>query len=358
MNQKVMVAMSGGVDSSVAAYLLKQQGYNAAGVTLKLYTNDDIGDPQGHTCCSLEDVEDARSVAYALGMEHYVYNFSDDFRKQVMDRFVDSYLKGETPNPCIDCNRYIKFKMLYDRADLLDYDYISTGHYARIGYDSVSGRWLLKKGLDPSKDQSYVLYSMTQQQLSKTLFPVGELTKAQVREIADAHGFINSNKPDSQDICFVPDGDYKTFIQRYAHYQSREGIIIDLYGNVLGKHPGTIGYTIGQRRGLGVSAERPLYVVQKSLSDNTVTLGSETDLYSKRLTAQDINLIAVDKLNAPLKVNAKIRYSQNTAPAVIEPVGEGRAEVIFETPQRAVTIGQAVVFYDGDIVIGGGTISL
>lgn len=357
MNQKVMVAMSGGVDSSVAAYLLKEQGYDAAGVTLKLYSNDDIGDPQGHTCCSLEDVEDARSVAYALGMEHYVYNFSDDFRKQVMDRFVDSYLKGETPNPCIDCNRYIKFKVLYDRAELLDYDYISTGHYARIGYDSASGRWLLKKGLDPSKDQSYVLYSMTQQQLSKTLFPVGELTKAQVREIADAHGFINSNKPDSQDICFVPDGDYKSFIARYAHYQSREGNIIDLNGNILGKHPGTIGYTIGQRRGLGVSAARPLYVVRKSLADNTVTLGSEADLYSKRLSAQNINLIAVDKLHAPLKVNAKIRYSQNTAPAVIEPVGEGRVEVIFETPQRAVTTGQAVVFYDGDIVIGGGTIS-
>lgn len=356
MEKKAMIAMSGGVDSSVAAYLMKEQGYETVGVTLRLFANEDIGLDQKKTCCSIDDVADARSVAFALDIPFYVFNFGENFKEHVMQRFADGYLSGQTPNPCIDCNRYIKFNHLLSRAESMGFDYVVTGHYVRVGQDTETGRYLLKKGLDTTKDQSYVLYSLTQEQLSKTLFPVGELTKKQVREIAQNLEFVNSDKPDSQDICFVKDGDYRSFLETWCGRPFEAGDFLDMEGNVLGTHNGTIGYTIGQRKGLGVSAPHPLYVVKKDMVHNTVTLGENKDLFRTGLTAGDLNWISVAGLDAPLKADAKIRYKHQEAPCTVFPQEDGTVRVEFEEPQRAVTSGQAVVFYDGDIVIGGGTI--
>ena len=258
--KKALIAMSGGVDSSVAALLMQQKGYECVGATMKLFENEQAGVKREKTCCSLDDVEDARSVAYRLHMPYYVFNFTANFEKEVMDRFVCAYEKGWTPNPCIDCNRYLKFEKLYLRMQEMQMDTIVTGHYARVVYDEASGRYLLKKGLDNSKDQSYVLYNLTQEQLAHTQFPVGELSKHEVREIAEANGFINADKPDSQDICFVPDGDYAGFIERYTGKTSRTGAFLNTAGEPIGTHRGVIHYTIGQRKGLGISAPHPLYV--------------------------------------------------------------------------------------------------
>lgn len=348
--------MSGGVDSSVAAFLMKERGYECIGATMKLYHNEDIGQPQGHTCCSLEDVEDARSVAYSIGIPYYVFNFSDKFREKVMDRFVYAYENGATPNPCIDCNRFLKFDKLYLRAKELGCGYVATGHYARIEKDGTRGRYLLKKAMDHTKDQSYVLYSMTQEQLAHTIFPLGEYQKAQVREIAARQGFLNAKKHDSQDICFVPNGRYAEFIEGYTGRQYPQGDFLDERGNVIGRHGGIIRYTIGQRKGLGVSAAAPLYVTKIDPENNTVTLGKNESLYSRSLIAEDLNLIAVDKIERPLRVKAKIRYRQSEQWATVVQTDKDKAEVLFDEPQRAVTKGQAVVFYDGDIVVGGGTI--
>ncbi len=356
MCKKAIVAMSGGVDSSVAAFLMKERGFECIGATMKLYHNEDIGQPQGHTCCSLEDVEDARSVAYSIGIPYYVFNFSDKFREKVMDRFVYAYENGATPNPCIDCNRFLKFDKLYLRAKELGCDYVATGHYARIEKDRTSGRYLLKKAIDSTKDQSYVLYSMTQEQLAHTLFPLGEYPKAQVREIAARQGFQNAKKHDSQDICFVPDGRYAEFIEGYTGKLYPQGDLLDERGNVIGRHDGIIRYTIGQRKGLGISAAAPLYVTKIDPQNNTVTLGRSEALYSRSLTAADLNLIAVDKIERPLRVKAKIRYRQSEQWATVVQTDTDKAEVVFDEPQRAVTKGQAVVFYDGDVVVGGGTI--
>ncbi len=356
MSKKAIIAMSGGVDSSVAAFLMKERGFECIGATMKLYHNEDIGLSQGHTCCSLEDVEDARSVAYQIGILHYVFNFSDRFREKVMDRFVAAYENGATPNPCIDCNRFLKFDKLYHRAMELDYDYVVTGHYARIDKDKTSGRYLLKKALDSTKDQSYVLYSMTQEQLAHTLFPLGEYRKAQVREIAAQQGFENAKKHDSQDICFVPNGKYSEFIEGYTGKSYPPGDFIDESGNIIGRHGGIIRYTVGQRRGLGVSAAAPLYVTKIDPVANTVTLGGNEALYSRSLTATDLNLISVDKIERPIRVKAKIRYRQSEQWATLTQTDTDEAEVLFDEPQRAITKGQAVVFYDGDIVVGGGTI--
>lgn len=356
--KKVMVGMSGGVDSSVAAMLLREQGYDVMGVTLKLFSDEDISEAQkeGKTCCALSDVEDARSVAYRLGFEHLVFNFKDNFREHVMKQFADSYLCGRTPNPCIECNRHVKFDKMLRRAMELDYDYIATGHYAVNEYDEKSGRYLLKRPKDRSKDQTYVLYSLTQEQLSHTLFPLGTLEKTQVRELAEKAGLVNSNKPDSQDICFVPDGDYAGFIKRFTGADVPHGNFVDTKGNVLGEHKGIINYTIGQRKHLGISLGRPAYVIKKDVASNTVTVGDEADLYTKSLIADDFNLISVPELTAPMRVTAKTRYSQTEQPAVVSYLGDGKYLVEFDEPQRAVTSGQAVVLYDGDIVVGGGTI--
>ena len=356
--KKVMVGMSGGVDSSVAAMLLREQGYDVMGVTLKLFSDEDISEAQkeGKTCCALSDVEDARSVAYRLGFEHLVFNFKDNFREHVMKQFADSYLCGRTPNPCIECNRHVKFDKMLRRAMELDYDYIATGHYAVNEYDEKSGRYLLKRPKDRSKDQTYVLYSLTQEQLSHTLFPLGTLEKTQVRELAEKAGLVNSNKPDSQDICFVPDGDYAGFIKRFTGADVPHGNFVDTEGKVLGEHKGIINYTIGQRKHLGISLGRPAYVVKKDVASNTVTVGGEADLYTKSLVADDFNLISVPELTAPMRVTAKTRYSQTEQPAVVSYLGDGKYLVEFDEPQRAVTSGQAVVIYDGDVVVGGGTI--
>lgn len=356
--KKVMVGMSGGVDSSVAALLLRDSGYDVTGVTLKLFSDEDIAEAEkeGKTCCALSDVEDARSVAYRLGFEHLVFNFRDNFREHVMKQFADSYLAGRTPNPCIECNRHVKFDKMLRRAQELGYDYIATGHYAVIEYDEPSGRYLLKRPKDRSKDQTYVLYSLTQEQLSHTLFPLGNLEKSQVRAIAEQAGLVNSSKPDSQDICFVPDGKYAEFIRRFTGASITGGNFVSSDGKIFGKHKGIINYTIGQRKGLGISLGKPAYVVRKDVETNTVTLGDEADLYTKTLTAEDVNLISVAEITDPMRITAKTRYSQHEQPAVLSYLGGGEYMVEFDEPQRAVTSGQAAVFYDGDVVVGGGTI--
>ncbi|MGN0181132.1 MAG: tRNA 2-thiouridine(34) synthase MnmA [Candidatus Ornithomonoglobus sp.] len=353
MNNRAIIAMSGGVDSSVAAYLMQQRGYDIIGATLRLFTNEDAGIRE-KSCCSLSDVEDARAVAHRLGIEHYVFNFSDDFRTEVMDRFVKAYENGRTPNPCIDCNRYIKFKRLMQRAKGLEYDYVVTGHYARIAREN--GRYVLKKGLDNTKDQTYVLYSMTQEQLKHTLLPLGELRKTEVREIAAEQGFINAKKHDSQDICFVPDGNYAGFIEQYTGREYPNGDFVDMDGNVLGTHKGVIRYTRGQRKGLGLALPKPMYVCRTDLDKNLVILGDNADLFSASLDASDINLMAVERIEQPIRVQAKIRYSQSAAEATVWQTDDDRLHIEFDEPQRAITRGQAVVLYDGETVVGGGVI--
>ncbi|MDR1915096.1 MAG: tRNA 2-thiouridine(34) synthase MnmA [Synergistaceae bacterium] len=351
-----MIAMSGGVDSSVAACLLLSQNFNCVGVTMKLFDNEDIGVERDDVCCSLRDVEDARNAAHKLGIPHFVFNLSRDFDERVIRRFVETYLRGGTPNPCIDCNRYVKFEKLLLRALEAGNDYIATGHYARTERTS-SGRYLLRKALDENKDQSYVLYSMTQAQLARTLFPLGAMRKPDVREVARAHGFRNASKPDSQDICFVTDGVYADFIERNSGQPCEPGNFIDTSGNVLGRHGGVVRYTIGQRRGLGMGFSRRMYVCGKNVDQNTVTLGDESDLYSKWLYANEINLIVSDTLNSPMRVKARIRYRQSEQMATVEQVKADIIRVEFDEPQRSVTTGQAVVLYDGDLVVGGGTIT-
>ena len=346
MNKKAMIAMSGGVDSSVVAYLMKQQGYDAIGVTLRLCDNKKGG--------SEEDVRDAASVASRLGMEHIAISLYDEFKKDVIDRFIASYENGETPNPCIECNRYIKFGLLLEEAKKRGYDKIVTGHYARI--EEENGRFLLKKGADRTKDQTYVLYSLTQEQLKHTILPLGEMSKAQVREIAEANGFINAHKRDSQDICFVPDGDYAGFIERYSGKTYPNGEFVDLEGNVLGEHKGIIRYTRGQRKGLGLALPQPMYVCRTDLLENKVILGLNDDLFSSELDANDINLIACDRIDTSIRVEAKVRYSQGAQSATVWQTDDDRLHIEFDEPQRAITKGQAVVMYDGDTVVGGGKI--
>lgn len=354
MDKKALIAMSGGVDSSSAAFLMKRAGYDCIGVTMKLFQNEDIGGGGAKACCSLDDVEDARSAARHLGIPYYVFNFSRDFRAQVIDRFIAAYESGATPNPCIDCNRHLKFERLFQRAGELGCEAVATGHYARI--EMQNGRYVLKKALDKRKDQSYVLYMLTQEQLAHIRFPLGELSKSEVRSIAEAQGFCNAEKPDSQDICFIPDGDYAGFLSRRAGKPYPAGDILDLSGQVIGRHPGAIRYTIGQRKGLGLALNQPVYVCRKDMAANTVTVGPEQSLYSQELWADDVNWIAIGRLSVPMRVHAKIRYRQTEQPATVYPDKSGKIRLLFDKPQRAVTAGQAVVLYDGDTVVGGGTI--
>ena len=367
--------MSGGVDSSVAAYLMKEKGYEGIGITIKTFNETGDGIKRENTCCSLDDVSDARSVACTLGIRHFLYNFTGQFEEHVMKRFVDAYENGCTPNPCIDCNRYIKFQELYERAKLMGYDIVVTGHYARVEYNEVTGRYLLKKGLDANKDQSYVLYSLTQEQLMHTQFPLGELPKPKVREIAEEQGLINARKHDSQDICFVTSGSYTDFIRQYTGKEYPEGDFVDRKGNVLGRHKGIIHYTIGQRKGLGLSLAKPMYVYgidkeknknekvepvriyhQKDYQKIMLHKIDEADLFSSELIADDLNLISVPKIEGKMRVKAKVRYRHTEQPATVEQLDEKRIHVIFDEPQRAITKGQAVVLYDGDVVVGGATI--
>lgn len=351
---RALIAMSGGVDSSVAAYLMKQRGFDCIGVTMKLFSNEEIGCSRAKTCCSLEDVEDARSVAYRLGIPYYVFNFTEDFGRQVIDRFVAAYENGATPNPCIDCNRYLKFERLYRRAAELGCDRVATGHYARI--EKQGDRYLLKKASDESKDQSYVLYAMTQEQLAHTAFPCGALSKTQTRQIAEEQGFLNAEKPDSQDICFVPDGDYAAFIRRYTGKSYPDGPFVTTRGEIIGRHRGIIHYTVGQRKGLGISSDRPLYVQSIDAAKNTVVLGENRELFGTELNAVNFNWIAFETPPDILRAKAKIRYRHREQWATVEVTGKNTVHLVFDAPQRAETRGQAVVLYDGDTVLGGGEI--
>ena len=320
---------------------------------MRLHHKDD----HSGSCGSADDVEDARSVAQRLDMPFHVFDFTAEFRENVMDKFVRCYECGLTPNPCIDCNRHLKFERFLRAARELGCDYIVTGHYARIEQDPNTGRFLLKKALHTDKDQSYVLYSLTQDQLSHTLFPLGSMEKSQVRGIAQEQGFLNARKKDSQDICFVPDGDYMAFMERYAQKSYPTGDFLDLSGNVVGTHKGAVGYTLGQRKGLGLAMGAPVYVCGKDMDKNTVTVGPNEALFSRILRANDWYWFPFPELTEPIRVLAKTRYRQTAQPATVYPEKNGFARVEFAAPQRAVTPGQAVVLYDGDTVIGGGTIT-
>ncbi len=351
---RAIIAMSGGVDSSVAAYLMQQKGYDIIGITLRLSGEENIIHEQ--SCCTQQDIIDARAVCDRLGIEHRVVDLQSNFKKYVIDRFVDSYINGGTPNPCVDCNRFIKFSKLLSIAAEEGFDYVVTGHYARVGYDEKSDRYLLKKGIDESKDQSYVLYSLTQESLSHILLPLGELSKAQVRKIAEDNGFVNADKKDSQDICFVKDGKYADFITDYTKKTFPDGNFVDLNGEVLGTHKGIIRYTIGQRRGLNLSLPQSMYVCKKDVQTNTVTLCLDEELFSDELIANEVNLISIKEISKPIKLTAKIRYKHNQASATVYKLDDEKIRIVFDEPQRAITKGQAVVMYDGDVVVGGGTI--
>ena len=357
MDQKprALVAMSGGVDSSVAAMLTRDLGYDCIGVTMKLYDNADAGIQNGKTCCSADDVTDARNVCTRLGIPYYVFNFKADFKEKVIERFICAYECGATPNPCIDCNRFLKFDRLYKRAAELDCDCIVTGHYARVEKDG--GRYLLKKAAYAPKDQSYVLYSLTQEQLAHTLFPLGEAkSKDEVRSLAEENGFVNAKKHDSQDICFVPDGDYARVIEINTGKKYPEGNFVTKDGKILGRHKGIIRYTIGQRKGLGLALPQPMYVCEKRTDTNEVVLCTDDELFSRELIADDFNWIAFERPDEPFRAKAKIRYSQSEQPSTVTPLDGGKVKVVFDEPQRAIAKGQAVVLYDGDTVVGGGTI--
>lgn len=353
MNKKVIIAMSGGVDSSVAAFLMKEKGFDCIGATMKLYDNDEIGISREKTCCSLDDIEDARSVARRLSIPYYVFNFKEEFEEKVIRKFISTYENGGTPNPCIDCNRYLKFEKLFQRMNELEYNYVVTGHYARI--EENDGWFYLKKAVDDTKDQSYVLYSLTQYQLSHILFPLGEYTKNEIREIAEKQDFLNARKKDSQDICFVPDGNYTDFIERYTGKKYPPGDFVDINGKPIGKHQGIIRYTNGQRKGLGVAFGQPMYVAGKNIEKNTVTLCTNEELFAKELKAVDFNWIIPNPQNE-IKCSARVRYNMREKPATAYINDDNSVNVVFDEPQRAITRGQAVVLYDGDIVLGGGTI--
>lgn len=351
---KVLVAMSGGVDSAVSAYLIRQN-HEAIGVTMQLHDESDNLIYGENSCCSKQDIIDAKSVCNRLNIPHEVHDFGASFKKFVITNFIESYKNGSTPNPCVVCNRQIKFEELLKMATNRGYDAIATGHYARIER-SDNGRYLLKKAIDITKDQSYVLYSLTQEQLSHTIFPLGEMTKAEARELAEEMGFVNARKHDSQDICFIPDGNYVSFIESTTGETFKKGNFIDINGKVLGVHDGIIKYTIGQRKGLGLALGEPMYVKEKNLENNTVMLARNNELFGTTLIAKDINLISCESILEPMKIKAKIRYNQKEQPATVYQLDTSTIKVVFDEPQRAITKGQSVVLYDGDIVVGGGII--
>lgn len=352
---KVMIAMSGGVDSAVTAHLVSRLGYEVIGATMNLYCPGKERHPDENGIMIGDDIEDAKAVARRIGIPHVVLNYEEDFKRIVVDSFVDAYERAKTPNPCIVCNQALKFGKMIDALSMHGADMLATGHYARIERDS-NGRCLLRRAVDLSKDQSYVLYMLTQNQLSRVLFPLGEYTKAQVREIAAEMGFVNAHKGDSQDICFIPDGDYAGFIERYRGAVYPEGDFINTNGEILGRHRGIIHYTIGQRKGLGIALGHPAFVCRKDAVANTVTLSDNASLFSNVVFSKNINWIPFNTLQQPLRVQAKIRYNMQAQPATVEQIDTDLVRVVFDQPQRAITPGQSAVFYDDEYVIGGGII--
>lgn len=348
MGNKVLIGMSGGVDSSTAALLLQQAGHEICGCTMRLYVCPGS---------SPTDIEDAKKVAQRLGVEHITLDLQDHFKQNVIEPFTQGYLCGETPNPCIECNRTIKFGQMLEEARKLGMTHIATGHYAQVEFSETYGRWVVKKAVDHTKDQSYVLYVMSQDQLAHTYFPLGGMTKPEARAIAEKNGFVNAHKPDSQDICFVPDGDYAGFLTGVMGVESKEGDFVDANGTVLGRHKGVIHYTIGQRRGLNISFGKRVFVIGKDAATNTVTLGDDIDLHVSSCLVRNPNWVALEGLTQPVRATVKTRYSQKEVSATLSPAPNGRILVEFDQPQRAPSPGQAAVFYDGDIVLGGGTIT-
>ena len=357
MAKRVLIGMSGGVDSSVSAYLMNQAGYDCIGGYMRLYDAKAVGLEKHQICPNLNDQNDACHVAESLGIPFRVFDCVANFEEKVIAKFIRSYECGVTPNPCVDCNRYLKFDYLMEKGMELGFDAVATGHYARVRQDSETGRHLLYRATDHSKDQSYMLYALTQQQLAHVFFPVGDMTKTQVREIAENQRLINARKRDSQDICFVPDGDYVAFMERFTGKKYEPGDYLDLNGNVVGRHKGAVRYTIGQRKGLDLAMGSPVYVCSKDMEANTVTVGPNEALFTRGLTAKNWNWIAFETLTGPMRVTAMARYNQIPRPATVYPLEDGMAKVVFDSPQRALTAGQAVVLYDGDLVVGGGTIT-
>ena len=373
IEKKCLVAMSGGVDSSVAVYLMKEKGYSPVGVTMMLHDQDLSCTAGTHLCCTPDDIEDARLVCSALGVPFYVVNFMDGFREKIIDNFIETYLRGETPNPCIDCNRYMKFGRLFGMADEKGCEKVVTGHYARIEYDESKKLYRLKRAVDRTKDQTYVLYFLNQEQLSRLCFPLGEYEKTAARDIAEEQGIIVARKHDSQDICFVPDGDYAGFMEREASGRVRDaidgvssvdeasGMFIDMDGQIIGPHKGYYHYTIGQRRGLGIPAADRLYVVDIIPEKNQVVLGSNDDLFTREVEATDFNLIGMpqgrSEEDVVMHVTAKVRYRAKDTSGVLTLHPDGKASFVFDEPVRAVTPGQSLVVYDGEYCLGGGTIT-
>lgn len=355
--KKVIVGMSGGVDSTAAALLLKEQGFNVTGITLKLFEKENIPFEKNNSCCDKNDISDAEKLCAELGIHHKVLDFGEDFAKNVICDFISAYEKGETPNPCVICNRTVKFAKLFEEADRSG-AMIATGHYANIGFDRASGRYYIMKGKDAKKDQSYMLYSLGQNILSRTVFPLGNFSKDEIRKLLRDAALFVSEKKDSQDICFIPDGDYVGFIKNYTGKDFPEGNFITEDGSVVGKHKGIIGYTVGQRKGLGISSEKPYYVLRKDAKQNAVVLGREEELYSSRFKVRNVNFMPFETLESPIRLKVRTRYKQKEQDALIFPEDENCVTVEFSEPQKAVTPGQSAVFYDGDIVVGGGIITV
>ena len=354
--RKVVVGLSGGVDSSVAAYLLKEQGYDVIGVTMQIWQDEEQAvQEENGGCCGLSAVDDARRVAAKLDIPYYVMNFKNEFKERVIDYFVDEYLHGRTPNPCIACNRYVKWESLLERSISIGADYIATGHYAKV-VQLENGRYTLQRSATLAKDQTYALYNLTQDQLKRTLMPVGEYSKDEIRAIAEKIGLLVANKPDSQDICFVPDGDYASYIEETAGVEIPEGNFVTADGKVLGRHKGITHYTVGQRKGLGLALGYPAFVLEIRPETNEVVIGTHAESMADSLEAVNLNFMSVEDLTEPVHVFIKIRYNHKGVWATVEKIGEDRVRCTFDEPQRAVTPGQAVVFYDGDYVLGGGTI--